>query len=157
MEENTLARQVAEDLKRFLTASALSVREGNFDAAREYINQALLVSELIEYHAGSAMALYNLANLQIAAGDIIAALETASRALVKARQADVDVPGYEKLVHAIFLAAQKEGVKFARNKNYKQALVCFEAAAVCAPEDKKTSLEQRIILLKKVLDERHGD
>jgi len=150
MEEGSLAKQVADELKGLITASVNSIRDGNFQHAYDYLNHALSMTELIEYHAGSAMTLYNLANLHAITGDNITALQTASLALEKARLGQAEDTSYQKLARTLFLALQKEGVDHVKNKDYAQALNCFETCLPYAPEEKKASLEKQIALLRRI-------
>ena len=150
MEENALAKQVADDLKGIIAASVNCIREGNFLTAHEYLNQALSLTELIEYHAGSAMVLHNLANLYAIKGDNIEALKTAALALEKAQISPLDEPPYQKLMHSLYLIVQKEGVDHIKNKNYPQALHSFEASLPYAPQEKRTWLEKQIAILRRM-------
>jgi len=154
MEENTLARQVADELKGFITASVNSIKESDFQSAEAYLNQALSISELVEYHAGSAMVLYNLANLYAIKGESIAALEAAALALEKMQLSRGDVSAYQKLVRSLLLLVQKEGIDCVKNKDYSRALSCFEAGLPHVPEEKRDSAEQQIALLRRILNER---
>ena len=147
MEENILAQQVANDLKGIITASVNCIQEGNYLSAHEYLNQALSLTELIEYHAGSAMVLYNLANLYALKGDNIEALKTAALALEKAQISPLEEPPYHKLMHTLYLTVQKEGVGYVKSKNYPQALNFFEASLPYAPQEKKDWLKEQIALL----------
>ena len=152
-----LARQVADELKRLIGASVNSIREGKHQDAFDHLNQALSITELIEYHAGSAMALYNLANLYVVTGENISALETAAIALEKAKISLQDVQSYQKLLLTLLLAVQKDGASCAKNRDYSRALACFEAALPHVAEEKKASLERQITLLRRVLNERQGN
>ena len=154
MEHNPLAKQVADDLKGLITASVKSIKDNDYQSAQAYLNQALSISELVGYHAGSAMALHNLANLYAISGENIAALEAAALALEKARLSGGDVPAYQKLVKKLLLMVQKEGVDCVKNKDYARALSCFEASLPHVAEDKKSPVEQQIVILKRLLNDR---
>ena|GEM_PF-2851777 len=150
MEESALAKQVADDLKGIITASVNCIREGNYLTAHEYLNQALSLTELIDYHVGSAMVLHNLANLYALTGDSIEALKTAALALEKAQISSAEVQPYQKLVRFFYLTVQKEGVDYVKSKDYPQALNSFEASLPYAPQEKKTWLEKQIALLRRM-------
>jgi hypothetical protein len=154
LEEASLAKQVADEIKGLITASVNSIRDQNYQNAHHYLNQALYLTELIEYHAGTTMVLYNLANLHAVTGDNINALQTAALALEKARISHVDEADCQKLVRTLFLTVQKEGVDFVKNKDYPRALSCFEAGLPYAQEEKKASLEKQIALIRRIIDER---
>jgi tetratricopeptide (TPR) repeat protein len=154
MEENPLAKQVAEELKGLITASVKSIRDGEYQHAGEYLRQALSVTELIGYHAGSAMVYYNLANLYAVQGENMDALRAAALAHERAQASHIDESAYQKLVQTFFLAVQKEGVDCIKGKDHIRALSCFETALPHAPEGRKPLLEQQIVLLRRVLDER---
>jgi len=154
MEENPLAKQVADELKGLLTASVKCIKDGDHQTAFNYLNQALSVTELIEYHDGSAMILHNLANLYAAVGDNIEALKTAALADEKARTADPNNLEYKKLIHNLFLIVQKEGLQFVKDREHEKALLCFETALPFAPESKKDALHKQIGLLRRIIDER---
>ncbi|MCL1976170.1 MAG: hypothetical protein FWG61_08430 [Firmicutes bacterium] len=150
MEESALAKQVADDLKNIIAASINCIREGNYQLSHEYLNQALSLTELIDYHAGSAMVLHNLANLYTLKGDNIEAMKTAALALKKAQAASIAVLPYQQLLHSLYLAVQKEGVEYVKSKNYVQALNSFEQSLPYAPQEKRTWLEKQITLLRRV-------
>ena len=154
MDNIPLAKQVADELKAYITASVNCVKESDYQSAQIYLNQALSISELLEYHAGAAVALHNLANLYAVTGKSVAALETATLALEKAQLSQGDVSAYQTLVHKLFLLVQKEGIDCVKNKEYSQALVCFEAGRPHMPEEKKQSAERQIALLKGLLNDR---
>ena len=154
MEESPLAKQVADELKGLITASVNSIRDGKYQDAHQYLSHALSLTEMIEYHAGTAMVLYNFANLQAISGEKPAALETAALALEKAQLFRSDIPSCQKLVRQLFLEVQKNGADCIRNKDYRGALSCFETALKHAPEEKRALLERQITLLRGVLDGR---
>jgi len=154
VEESPLARQVADELKGHITASVNSIRDGKYQDAYKHLSQALSLTELLEYNAGSAMVLYNLANLHAISGEKVAALETATCALKKAQISHSDIPSHQKLVQQLLLEVQKDGADCVKNKDYRGALSCFEVALTYAPEEKKALLERQIVLLRRVLNGR---
>lgn len=154
MEENPLARQVADELKMLITASVESIKEENYGEARVYLDQAFALTELLEYHDGSVMVLHNLANLHALTGDNIAALSTAAIAIEKAKLTGGDCADCERLLRGLFIAVQREGVGHVRDREYARALACFEAAFPFAPEDGKNALERQIALLRRAADGR---
>ena len=156
MEDVPLAKQVADELKGCITASVTCVQEGDYQSAHIYLNQALSVCELLEYNAGSAIALHNLANLYAITGESVAALETAALALEKAQLSQVDVLAYQTLVHKLFLVVQKEGIDCVKNKEYARALACFEVGMPHMPKESKALAERQINLLRGLLNDRQG-
>ena len=159
MDTNPLADQVADALKGLINASVNSIKEGNLANARAFLDQALSITEMMGYHAGTAMVLHNYANLHIVAGDKAAAMEAASLALEKARLTDgqstaADIAPYEKLAQNISLTLQLDGAACVKNRDYRGALACFEAALPHAAAERKDMLVRQISLIKKVLDGR---
>jgi len=154
MEGNPLAKQVADELKGLITASVNSVKNGEYQDAHRYLSHALSLTELLEYNAGSAMVLYNLANLHVICGEKLAALEAAACALEKAQLSGSDIPSHQKLVQQLLVEVQKDGADCVKKKDYRGALSCFEAALAYAPEEKKAILTRQIVLLRRVLDGR---
>jgi len=148
--DNAVFREIADEIKGLSNQAARQIGQGRYDEAEAFYQRALQITNNISYYGGTAMILFNLANLETLRGDLLKAMTYAVLGKDMGEKAQTDTASCDELLERLAKSAMKKGMEHENNGELKEALEYYYASVPFINEKYRQAMQKEIEIIERL-------